>query len=313
MKIKRFSLPILFSLLSASLFAEEWQPVDRIVALVDSDLILQSEITEKVDHGPLVKFSEYPETPKMTDFDRALNDAINVTLVLRETEKRDMQVKDEDVETYINQYVADKRITRKILEEELARDHRTLEQFKKEIRDAQLFNRFKGRVIIPLIKITDRELKAFYLSNNSLAIVDYKVTLQKIVIPIEDKMFVQEKEKLANQIYDRLKSDLPFAEAQSLYSNGHPSSDIVIPIGNLDAKIRGHFDKLKVGEFTKPMHMGGAFEIFYVKDMEMIESEDFTQQKDALERKLHKREVVRQTELWLQNERDRSKITIIKE
>ncbi len=141
-----------------------------------------------------------------------------------------------------------------------------------------------------------------------------ELSLRKIVVPIEDEAVAHEKENLAMQIYKNLTSGLPFKEAQTLFAKGESDNSAqIFKLQDLGPNIRPHIKNLKIGEFSPPIRVGMNYILFFVEDRRLVGSQEFRDQKTKLENELHGLEVIRQTNLWLQKERDRSKIVIIKD
>lgn len=289
--------------------------LDRVVAKVDSDLVLESELISKVKDGPLVRVSDYPSPENSDERTKALNDAINVILVLRRVEELDIRVKDEEVDNQVNQILKDSNLTRDALFEYLRRQNKTFEQYRQDLKEQMLFMRFKGRVIVPTIKISNADVEAYYLNKQGSNPDAAELSLRKLVIAGSDNHeLLKEKEKLANEIYEKLKLGLSFEEAQKIYGvEGSDRTVQVFKLRDLDSQIRSQLQNLKAREFSTPVKTSFGLVIFYVEDRKLVGSQDFLRQKDELERELHIKEVLRHTNLWLQTERERSKIVIIKE
>jgi parvulin-like peptidyl-prolyl isomerase len=314
MRKKYFLLAMIFGSVASSLFAGEVL-LDRICALVDSEPILLNEIRDKVEHGPLKKISIYPSTlsSSESDFNRALNDSINLRLVKRKAEELEIQVKDEQVEGYINQILSEMKTTREGLKRYLAEQNKDYEDYKRDIHDRILSQRFIGRVIIPMVKISEKDLEQYFQEKQGFSSDAAEVSLQRIVIPVENSVMASEKRKLAFEIYEKLKSGLSFEEAQNLYAPSQSHQQFVFQIRDLEKDIYPAIKDLKKGEVTKPTRRSEGFVLFYVADKRYLASEEFHRQKAALEKELHSREVEHQIDLWLQGERNRAKISIIKD
>lgn len=283
--------------------------LDALCAEVNNTLIPWTEVQDKIQNGPLVKYSDYGSGPHPVAHSRALNDAINGRLIQLKADELDIQVSDDQVETQIQQILNEGHFTRDSLKDYLAKQGKTYEQYKKDIRDQMVFMRFRGRVILPLIKISDRDTEAYYLKKQGSSAESAELSLRKILIPIESEQVAAEKEKLALEIYNKLKSGLSFEEAHKLYSKSEDSLQ-VLKLNDLDLKIRSALQDLKNGDVSAPIRLGAAYHLFYVEDRRLVGSQDFLQKKDALERELHALEVSRQTDFWLQKERSKSNIQI---
>lgn len=310
--MRKLYIPLLF--LSGTAFAEEVL-LDRICATVDSEIILQSEIQERLDHGPLeVRVSDYGPTEAKDDFTRALNDTINARLIFRDAEQHEIVIKDEQINEEIEHIKASNHLSQEGLERQLARDHKTLAQFKKDLRESRIFNRWAGMRIMPLNKTTDRDVEAYYLTKEGSSSESQQLLLKKIDVPIDSQVQVEEKEKLASEIYEKLKSGLSFDAAQTLYTAADADhSAKPYETSDFGPTIRPHLKDLKIGEYSKPIRLPDRFVIFFVSDKHLVASQDFIRRKPQLQKELRDLEMKRLTNQWLKNERSRSNIVIIKE
>lgn len=299
---------------SSALQAKE-QILDRIVALVDSEPILYSEVREKIEHAPLVKVSDYPATESDDKFTRALNDAINYKLIMRQAEELEITVTDPEVEDQINRMLAESGgYSRDSLKTFLQQQGKTYETYKNDIRDQMIFMRFRGRVIIPRVKLTEENIQAYHLKKQGSTKDYVELRLRQLLVrDVDDPVIGKEKEKLAQQIYEKLQAGMPFEEAEKIYSNGQAQEAKVFKLRDLSQDIRSHLENLKVGDFTSPVKTPMGLIIFYCDDRTLTGSQEYLRQKKQLEQELRNVELVKQTNLWLKSERERSNIKIVKE
>ena len=287
--------------------------LDRISAVVGTEPILESEVQDKIKNGPLVEFSDVGSAgvEAKDNYTKALNDLINGKIILQKAKELDIQVKEDQIDNQISQILADSHSTLEQLKAYLKEHNKDFSQYRKELRDRMVFSRFKGRLIIPNVKISDRDLEVYFLKKNGSTPDSAEFGLKRILIPVENETLLREKEKFANEVYDKLRSGLSFEEAQT-FVGGQSSSVQNMQVRDLDALTRDQVRVLKVGEYTKPIRIASGFVLFYVADKRLVGSQEFLRQKDSLERELHEREVLRQTDLWLQTERARTKIDLVK-
>lgn len=310
----KITLICIIFILNPSLWAKE-SVVDRIVALVDSEPILYSEIQEKIDHAPLVKVSDYPSTEKDDNFTRAMNDAINDRLIKAKAEELEIVVNDEEVEEQITRMLSESGgYNRESLKTFLQQQGKTYEAYKTDIRDQMIFMRFRGRVIIPRIKLSPQDIQAYYLKKQGSTQEFVELTLRQIIVQdVDDPVIGKEKEKLAQQIFEKLKAGMSFADAEKIYSNGQRQETKIFKLRDLTQEIRRHLDNLKVGEFTPPVKTPLGYIIFYCDDRNLTGSQDFLRQQKQLEQELRNIELNRQTQNWLKTERAQSNIKIVKD
>jgi peptidyl-prolyl cis-trans isomerase SurA len=303
-------------LYASSAFAEP-KLIDRIVAVVDNKPVLYSEISKKISQGPLIKVSDYPADPKASDFEKALNDAVNFRLVLNKAKELDIEVENEQVEKQINDMLKENDKTREWLVSFLQSQGKNFDEYKNDIREQMLFVRFRGRVIVPQVKITEKDIESYYLKKVGSATGAMELSMRSIVIPLpshkpEDPVFKQ-KEALAQELYAKLKGGLSFTEAEKIYSAGGGSEAKIYKLTDLSSEIRQEVEKLQIGGFTNPIKTSVGFYFFYLESKKFTGSQEYLEKKKQLEGELRNYEINNQTNQWLKNARGKAKITLIKE
>lgn len=316
---KYFSFVFLLNIPLGAAFAESALQ-DRIIAIVNNKPILLSEIQEKTKRGPLVKISAYPSDDSSSDFDKALNDAINGRLVLEKAKELDIEVSDEQAEKQIDDMLRENNNNRAGLLDFLQKNGKKYDDYKNDIKEQMIFMRFKGRVILPLVKTTDRDLESFYLSKNGSSLDALELSLRQIFIKTPEGMdssLLASKEKLIEEVEAKLKSGVEFKEAEKIYSDNPDARDgiqaRIFKLKDFNSQIRKELEKLQVGEYTAPIKTPVGFYLFFLESKRLTGSQEFQQQKKALEAELRMQETQRQLNLWIKNAAQKAKIKQIKE
>lgn len=294
--------------------------VDRIVAEVNAEPILYSEVQAKIQRGQVVMVTEFPAGPDDPDFKRALNDEINFELIMQEIEKLELEVTDGEVEREINSFLESRNLTREGLDQALQQQGMSFERYREDFRNQMLLRKFQGRVISPLVKITDKDVEHYYLRKSGSTVDKINLTLRQIYIAIPDgasKVVVKSKLERARQVYDELKQGMDFAEAAKIYSDAANAKETggLLPssmkLSDLSEGIREAVKDLAVGKFTEPVEFAGGYYLFYVEKKDFGGNEDFDAKKRKLEFELRSQEIIAQTRRWLQQRRQKSKVRII--
>jgi peptidyl-prolyl cis-trans isomerase SurA len=193
------------------------EPVDRIVAVVNEDIIILSEFNAAFD--PYLKRIE--NTYKGAERDTALaesrkaflNRLIDARLIEQEAKKTGVSVKDEEVTAAVKDMADRRNIALEDLPKELAKEGLSLPSYQKDIRDQMIRMRLLRREIKSKLMVTDQEIGAYYLLHRS----DYEgreaVRIQQILLAVPKGAGEEIREKMrkaANEIIGRLKSGEPF-------------------------------------------------------------------------------------------------------
>jgi peptidyl-prolyl cis-trans isomerase SurA len=291
--------------------------IDRVLALVNGRPIFYRDVRRKIDVGPAVVVSEYPATADAPAEARALNDAINFELIMSAAKDLDIEVVDADLDQEINRYLEEQKISKDKLSELLAQEGETLENYRRDFRNQMVLRRFQRRVIAPSIKVTEKDVETYYLSQNGESSNDLvDVSLRQILIRIDANMnkdLVAAKRTLANDIHAKLKAGLDFTDAMGLYSDDPEAKKteqkpIILKLKDLSGTLKSAIEPLKTGEFTAPISMPGGLMIFQLVEKKLGENRDFAAKKAKLDQELRLLELQNQTNKWLSDQHLRTTI-----
>lgn len=314
-KILAGFLLMMFSLSSPSLAAEAGESlVDRVLAIVNGRAIFFSDIRRKVQIGPLVVVSEYPadrEAPAQT---KALNDAINMELILAAAKDIDIDVSEEELNQEIERHLSEQKISKDKLVELLKNEGESLENYKRDFRNQLVLRNFQRRIIAPSIKVTDKDVETYYLSQSGASANDLvEVAIRQLLIKVDPSMhkeLASAKRELANEIYSKLKGGLDFVDAIGLYSDDpeakkNGQKPIAIKLKDLTPNLKSAIDPLKPGEVTPPINTPRGLMIFQLVERRLGENREYSSQKDRLLQELRMIELVNQTARWLAEQHQR--------
>ncbi len=310
----------IFCVAATSVIAQE-VILDRIVAIVDGSPILYSEIQDKITKGPLVMVSEYPAEETAPPAERALQDAINFELVITKAREMEIDVLDDEVDAEIKMFLDSKNLTMEDLTKHLATQDTTILDYKTDFKDQMIFRRFQGRVINPLVKITDKDIETYYLKRSGSTSDLVELVLRQILISVAGNAsedIVEAKRKLSAEVHQKLLDGMAFAEAAKIYSDEEKARDnggLMNPIKlkDLVGTIRTEVETLDIGQFTLPVRTSLGFHVFFLEEKRFAGSQEFQQQKRQLEFELRTLELQAQTRRWLQEQRQKTKVEIVKE
>ena len=82
---------------------------------------------------------------------------------------------------------------------------------------------------------------------------------------------------------------------------------------DLFTDLRKNVEKLEPGQFTQPIKTAAGYYIFYLEEKSFGENQDFIKSKKNVAAELENVELLKQTKRWLAEQRQRSKVTIIKD
>ena len=295
--------------------------LDRIAGTVDGRPVLYSDVNQKVLKGPLIVISDYPATESATPYERALQDALNYQLVLEKAKDMDIDVRDEEVDSEIASFLATRGLNKDGLLEHLKQENMTYEDYRKDFRDQMILRRFQGRVIGPMVKVTDKDVETYYLKKAGSATDLVELVLRQILIAIPENAsedVLAAKQKLAREVHQKLTGGMNFVDAVKVYSDevsAREKAGAMAPVRakDLASAIRVEVENLEVGQFSMPVRTAVGFHIFALEERKFSGGAEFRSQKAQLEAELRGQELADQTKRWLIEQRQHSKIEIVPE
>ena len=308
-------LLVMFCVSHVSFAAEPGESlVDRVLAIVNGRAIFFSDIRRKIQVGPLVVVSEYPAERDAAAQTRALNDAINMELILAAAKDIDIDVSEEELNQEIERHLSEQKISKDKLIELLRNEGESIENYKRDFRNQLVLRNFQRRIIAPSIKVTDKDVETYYLSQSGISANDLvEVAIRQLLIKVDPSMhkeLANAKRDLANEIYSKLKGGLDFVDAIGLYSDDpeakkNGQKPIAIKLKDLTPNLKSAIDTLKPGDVTPPISTPRGLMIFQLVERRLGENREYSSQKDRLLQELRMMELVNQTARWLAEQHQR--------
>ncbi|MCM8790398.1 MAG: peptidylprolyl isomerase [Candidatus Omnitrophica bacterium] len=247
--------------------------VDRIVVVVNNEVITQSEIDRML--APL--YHQYKSLYPADKLVKKLDDArqaiiaqlINDKLILGEAKKMKIEVTEKEIDAKIEE-VQKRFASPQMFEQALAEQHMTLkelrERFKEQIMSRKLVDAKVGATII----ITPGDVSSYYEKHASEFTQPEEVKVRNILIktgPDTDEQKVLERVK---EIDTRLKEGGDFAELAKLYSQGPGASDGglmgFVRRGDLMPDLEDVVFSLKQGEISGVIRSSIGYHFFKVEE-----------------------------------------------
>ena len=205
--------------------------VDRIVALVNDDVITLSEVEET---GKIL-FEEIKKTTPPADRpaqmkkarDQVLEQLIENKLLEQEIRERKIAVSDRDVDNAIEDIMHSNKLTENELKTALAKEGLTYSAYREKLRNDLGKMRLINREIKSKVVIQDEDLRNYYQSHLQEFTDPVEVKVQQIFLPVpqdatEEKVAQIRKEVLA--ILERARKGEDFSELARKYSKGPQAS-----------------------------------------------------------------------------------------
>ena len=263
--------------------------IDAIVALVDDDVILRSELDLAVAGiVERIKASGDSMPPKNLLESQVLERLIIRELQVQKALQTGIRVSDADVDQALTSMAQQNKMTVQQMRDVIEKDGEDFAEFRRNISEEILTERLRQRIVNGMAPISDTEVDIM-LASEDLSGGEYNISHILIAVPEgATPQQIKDTQAKADDVYERLVNGLEFASAAISYSDGQEALDggevgwrdlNSIPAFFADA-IKG----LKPGQFTKPIRSPAGFHIVRVND--------YREQRQVMVKEYHARHIM---------------------
>lgn len=262
------------SLLSGILFLSplvlaETVSLDRVIAIVDEDVVLESELNARKASVMSRLRAQYAQLPSEEVLNKQILEQLIVERIELALAKRyEIEVDESEVDDAINRILQKNNLTLAQLQASLVQEGIGLDGLRKQLRNDITINHLQQGVVSNRIKINDRDIDNFLASTDGkfAASPDYHIGHILISVSSEaSEADIAETEKLANSIYKQLNEGADFAKMAITHSKDQAAlngGDIGWrKLAQLPELFSRELTNLAVGKVTKPFRSGAGFHI----------------------------------------------------
>jgi len=304
--------------------AESVEIVDRIVAVVNDEIILLSELNQQLKpYEDQVKVSGYPlEKQRKMLFqirEDMINHLVDEKLTDKEVERLQIQVSEKELDNTIERIKKDKLITDEELIDGLASEGLTMEEYRERIKEQILRSRLVAYQIKSKIVITKEDIDACYKRDIDKYAGEKKYHLSNIIMKVPLSAGESEKlevKKKMDAILSRLNEGESFADLANAHSESSSTADGgylgLFKIDALLPQLQEAIKEMKAGEFTPVLDTDQGFQIFYISEIVNVPGKSCEEATPEIEKKLYDEVVNEKFAAWIEELRKKSHIKIIK-
>ncbi len=243
------------------------QPLDRVVAIVDNDVIMQSQLDQRVREVQQTidrRGAELPPDDVLRT--QVLERLITENLQLQMGERSGIRISDEELNQAMGTIAQRNNMTLDQFRAALAGDGLTLEDAREQIRREMVISRVRQRRIAERVQVSNQEVQNFLRSDLGKMQLSEEYRLANILIPVPesaDSATVQAAERSANDTYQQLQQGADFGQLAVSRS----ASENALEGGEMGwrkaAQLPPPFDTLvqdmQVGQVTEPIRTPPGF------------------------------------------------------
>jgi len=294
--------------------------VDRIVAVVNDDVITQYELESTVE-GILKRFDR---NIRPEDRDRIAAEAkkaiigkmIDELLLKQEARRLGIAVREEEVANAIQETLKRRNASMDDLQQALAREGSSYERYRDSIRADLIKTRIMQREIRQRVSVTNEEIGAYYQEHRDEYEGKLRVRLQMISVPVpadgEPRVKAEQRAK-AEAILKRIRAGEPF-EALAHETRQGPAQaggDIgYVEKGTMHPSIDEVAFRIKPGEVSDIIETPQGFAIIRAFDRRGGGSLSVKATREDVEDRLFRMKMDKKFEEWLADRRQQAHIEI---
>ena len=251
-------VPAVLFLLAFLGLAQAAQVVDRIVAVVNGEIITFQDLQQRVR----MVTGQTPDPAAAGEvMPQILESMIDDIILRQEAQRLKIEVSDSEVENEIRQFKTRRRLSEDEFERSLRLQGLTQEQFKEQSRQDIVKHKMLGYMVRRKVVVTQEEIDAYVEKNRAELTTERNVDMQLIVSADADR---------AEALWDELNSGgISFDEAVERYSVGPKVNNGVmtdVRWREMDEPWREALRDLNAGEISKPFMIQDKWVILKLLD-----------------------------------------------
>lgn len=297
--------------------------LDRIVAVVNEDIILLSELNQRMK--PYIQ--KIQQQGYDTDQERELtfkvredmlNRLVDEKLTDQEIKRNDIQVDEAQLDAAIERIKTTNYFTDEDLQGYLKQENITMQEYRDQIKEQIMRSRLVNYQVKSKIVITEKDILDYYDDHPELYGGKKRFHLKNILLRVPELATTDEKQSVRKRIEgirQRIAngesfSDLARSESEGpAAANGGDIGDF--EVSSLSPQILDALEGLSPGDTTAVLDTDLGFQLFYLDAITRDEGKSFESVKDEIHQRLYQEEVDKKFLSWLEELRGRSHIKVI--
>lgn len=260
--------------LLASAVQAQVQPLDKIAAIVDNDVIMQSQFDQRLKEVQRTITSRGLELPPETTLRQQVMDRLIIdNLQMQMGERAGIHINDEELNDAVLMVAERNGLTLEQFKKALAADGLSYDDAREQIRSEIVISRVRQYAVSERIQVSDQEVQNFLKSDLGKMQLSDEYRVANILIPLSDAPSpaeLQQADKNARLVYDQLKKGAKFEQLAVAYS----ASENALEGGDMGwrkaMQLPPPFDRLvgdlQIGQVSEPIRISGGIVFLKLND-----------------------------------------------
>ena len=258
----------------AAAFSADTTELDRIVAVVDDDVITRTELDAKLDSVEKQLRQQNVALPAEDTLRKQVLERLILTRIqLQLAARSGIQVDDDTLNRTISTVAAQNKLTLSEFRNVLDRDGVDFAQFREEMREEIALRRLRQRQVDSRITVTDQEIDNLLATQKRQGNISDEYRIGHILIALPEAATpkqIQAAREKAQEVLSELRGGADFSKTAITYSDGQQALDG----GDLGWRKAGELPtlfsdvvlQLKVGEISDLIRSSSGFHIIKLVD-----------------------------------------------
>ncbi len=248
--------------------------IDRVVAVVDSGVIMESQLNARVEEILIRLKSDKAELPPLNLLEEQVLDRLIIEEIqLQIAERAGIKISDSELNQTLSRVSAQNNLSLDDFRIKLEEEGTSYKSFRDTIRKELIIQRVQRGKVGAKIDISEQELENFINSEEGKTQLAEQYNVQHILLSVKSGLTEEEVGEIqnnANSLIERLNNGESFEKLAASYSSGQNALEGGFLGWRTSAELPSLFaqvvSELKVGEVAQPVRSGAGFHILKLTD-----------------------------------------------
>jgi peptidyl-prolyl cis-trans isomerase SurA len=248
--------------------------IDRVVAVVDSGVIMESQLNSRVEEILIRLKSDTTELPPINLLEEQVLDRLIIEEIqLQLADRAGIKISDSELNQTLSRVSSQNNLSLEDFRLKLEAEGTSYKSFRDTIKKELIIQRVQRGRVGGKVDISEQEIENFINSEEGKSQLAEQYNVQHILLSVKSGLTEQQIEEIkdeANNLITRLEGDESFEKLAASYSSGQEALEGGFLGWRTAAELPSLFanvvTELKVGEVAQPLRSGAGFHILKLTD-----------------------------------------------
>lgn len=229
LKLSNLCILSAFLVININVVSFAAEPVDRIVAVVNDDVVMFSELEDRIRTIASQLQQKNQPLPPLPVFEKQILESIIISKVqLQAADRTGIRVDDETLNIGVQNMAQQNGVSLREFRNILEADGYSFEKFREDIRNEITISRLRQKQIVNRISVTEREIDNYLANAETQGLVETRYHIGHILIAVSEganEAEQQQKRQLAEQVLAELQAGQDFVSMAQKVSDGQQATE----------------------------------------------------------------------------------------